>query len=143
MSRVEKAVTLFEKYNCAQSVFAACAAGDGLSEETCLAIAGPFGAGMGRRGEVCGAVTGALMAIGTRDGQGMVSDPAEARGPLYASVNRFAEAFKERNGSLLCRELTGCNLRTSEGQEEFKRRDLHHTLCRKIVAGAVELFEQR
>lgn len=143
MKEAEKAAVLFEKFNCAQSVFAACAPREGLSEEMCLAISGPFGAGMGRMGEVCGAVTGALMAMGVREGQEMVTNPADARGPLYARVNAFSAAFQERNGSLLCRELTGCDLRTPEGQAEFKARDLHHTLCKGFVISAVELLGEK
>lgn len=140
MSEAENAVILFDKFNCAQSVFAACGPCEGLSEQMCLAVAGPFGAGMGRIGEVCGAVTGALMVLGVRKGQEMATNPAQARGPLYAHVQALADAFEERNGSLLCRELTGCDLRTPEGQEQFKSRDLHHTLCKGLVSCAVELL---
>ena len=142
MSTVEKAVALFEKYNCAQSVFAACAPYDGLSEQTCLVLAGPFGGGMGRTGATCGTVTGALMVLGMRYGQAMATDPAQARGPLYDRVAAFMKAFQERNGGLTCRELTGCDLRTPEGHGEFKARDLHHTLCRNLVASAVTLLEE-
>ena len=141
MSQVERAVALFETYNCAQSVFAACGACGGMSEAACLVVAGPFGGGMGRMGETCGAVTGALMALGVRHGQGMATDPASARGPLYDRVAALAAAFRERHGSLTCRELTGCDLRTPEGQAKFKAGDLHHTLCQGLVASAVELVE--
>jgi C_GCAxxG_C_C family probable redox protein len=141
MSQVEKAVALFETFNCAQSVFAACGACEGMSEAACLVVAGPFGGGMGRMGETCGAVTGALMALGVRHGQGMATDPASARGPLYDRVAAFAAAFRERHGSLNCKELTGCDMRTPEGQAKFKAGDLHHTLCQGLVASAVELVE--
>ncbi len=142
MSKVEKAIALFEKFNCAQSVFAGCGPHEGMSEPMCLTVAGPFGAGMGRQGEVCGAVTGALMVIGVRYGQEMATDPAAGRGPVYARVKAFMDAFQKQHGGLLCRELTGCDLRTPEGQEQFKSCDLHHTLCRKLVADAVELLER-
>jgi len=143
MSNVEKAVALFETFNCAQSVFAACGAGEGMSEQACLVVAGPFGGGMGRMGETCGAVTGALMALGVRHGQEMATEPAKARGPLYVRVINFSAAFRERHGSLTCRELTGCDLRTPEGQAKFSAGDLHHTLCGKLVASAVELVEKQ
>ena len=141
MSNVDKAVTLFESFNCAQSVFAACGASGELSERACLVVAGPFGGGMGRMGETCGAVTGALMALGVRHGQEMATDPAHARGPLYVRVINFSAAFRERHGGLSCRELTGCDMRTPEGQAKFQAADLHHTLCRNLVASAVELVE--
>jgi C_GCAxxG_C_C family probable redox protein len=143
MSKVDQAVTLFERFNCAQSVFAACGPGEGLSDQMCLTLAGPFGGGMGRMGETCGAVTGALLVLGIRHGQEMATDPAQARGPLYQRVAALANAFRERNGGLTCRELTGCDLRTPEGQQQFKTRDLHHALCQKLVASAVTLLEEQ
>ena len=143
MSKVDKAIALFERFNCAQSVFAACGACEELSERMCLTLAGPFGGGMGRQGEVCGALTGALLGLGLQHGQAMATDPAAARGPLYERVARLTTAFRKRNGGLMCRELTGCDLRTPEGQEQFKARDLHHTLCQKLVASAVELLEEQ
>jgi C_GCAxxG_C_C family probable redox protein len=94
-------------------------------------------------GETCGALTGALMVLGVRDGQGMATDPAQARGPLYERIQQFVAEFRRRNGALTCRELTGCNLQTPEGQAEFKARDLHQTLCQKLVASAAELLESR
>jgi C_GCAxxG_C_C family probable redox protein len=142
MSEAEQAVALFEKFNCAQAVFGACGPREGMSEQMCLAVAGPFGGGMGRMGEVCGAVTGAFMVLGTRCKE-MATNPAEARGPLYERVNAFADAFRARNGSLLCHELTGCDLRTPEGQAQFKNRDLHHTLCQRLVTSAVELLQEK
>jgi C_GCAxxG_C_C family probable redox protein len=142
MSEAEKAVTLFDKFNCAQSVFAACGPREGIDQRTCLLVAGAFGGGMGRMGEVCGAVTGALMVLGTRCEE-MATNPEQARGPLYERVNAFADAFRARNGSLLCHELTGCNLRTPEGNAEFKSRDLHHTLCARLVKSTVELLGEK
>ena len=143
MSNVDRAVSLFASFNCAQSVFAACGPAEGLSEEMCLTLAGPFGGGMGRMGETCGAVTGALLVLGIRHGQEMATNPVQARGPLDERVATLASAFRERNGGLTCRELTGCDLRTPEGQGEFKTRDLHHALCQKLVASAVTLLEEQ
>lgn len=141
MSRVDDAVALFDRFNCAQSVFAACGAANGLDEKSCLIVSGAFGGGMARMGETCGAVTGALMALGVRYGEAMATDPDQARGPLYDRVSTFVDAFKARHGSITCRELTGCDLRTPEGRAQFSARDLHHSLCRNLVASAVELVE--
>jgi C_GCAxxG_C_C family probable redox protein len=143
MSKVDQAIALFDTFNCAQSVFGACGPCEGLNEQMCLTLAGPFGGGMGRQGETCGAVTGALLTLGVRYGQDMATNPTQARGPLYERVGKFAKAFRECHGSLTCRELTGCDMRTPEGQAQFKARDLHHTLCRKLVASAVKLVEEQ
>ncbi len=61
----QRAVEFFSlNYNCAQSVYAACATSEGMSEAQRLALAAPFGGGVARQGEICGALTGALLALG-------------------------------------------------------------------------------
>ena len=63
MSIKEKALELHKKgYNCAQAVIAACSDMTGLDEKTALAISAGFGGGL-RSGEVCGAISGAVMAV--------------------------------------------------------------------------------
>ena len=65
MKKSEKAVELFLKgYNCSQAVFGAFADALGVSEETAFKLAAPFGGGVGRLREVCGAVSGMLMVLG-------------------------------------------------------------------------------
>lgn len=136
-NRVEVAVEVFSRnYNCAQSVYAACGPTDGLSREQRLAIAAAFGGGIARQGEVCGALTGALMALGEANGEGMAADPVAGRAALYERAKQLTEAFRAAHGSIVCRELTGCSLETEEGQRSFKERDLHKTLCTKLVAFA-------
>ena len=74
MPHVEKSLKLFEsKFNCAQSVFASFSEELGLDEKQALKIGGCFGSGM-RKGEVCGACTGALMVLGLKYGQNEVGD---------------------------------------------------------------------
>ncbi len=64
MNRIEKSVELFNSgFLCSQAVFAAFSKDLGLSEEQALKIGACFGSGM-RKGEVCGACTGALMVLG-------------------------------------------------------------------------------
>ncbi len=103
----KKAEALFrEGYNCAQSVFGAFHEILGLDFETALKLAAPFVGGMGRLREVCGAVSGMLMAAGVRYGY---SDPTdgEAKKAHYALVQHLAHTFREQNHSIICRELLG------------------------------------
>jgi C_GCAxxG_C_C family probable redox protein len=135
----QRAVELFsQSYNCAQSVYAACATGDGLSEAQRLALAAPFGGGIARQGEVCGALTGALLTLGEAAGTAMAADPVAGRNTLYEQAKQLTEAFRSAHGSILCRELTGCSLDTEAGQRSFKERGLHVNLCTKLVAFAAE-----
>jgi C_GCAxxG_C_C family probable redox protein len=135
----QRAVKLFSRnYNCAQSVYAASAPGEGLSEAQRLALAAPFGGGVARQGEICGALTGALLALGEAAGEAMAADPVAGRNALYERARQLTESFRTAHGAILCRELTGCILSTEEGQHSFKERELHQNLCTKLVAFAAE-----
>ena len=98
---------LFEQgANCAQAVLGAYAEELGLSRETAMMLASPFGGGMGRMREVCGAVSGMLMVAGLKYGYADVKD-REAKKRTYRMVQELAGKFREENGSIVCRELLG------------------------------------
>ena len=138
MDQLERVLQLFhENYNCAQSVFAACAEDEGLGEAERLALASAFGGGMAGQGEVCGALTGALMALGAARGKELAADPVGARKALYEQARQITQSFRLAHGSILCRELTGCSLDTEEGHHAFQERDLRKNLCDKLVVFAV------
>jgi C_GCAxxG_C_C family probable redox protein len=141
MSKPDDAAGVFaDGFNCAQAVLAAFAPELGLERELALRVAGAFGGGMGRMGEVCGAVTGALMAIGLRHGKYRAEGNA-ARDKTYALVQEFARQFRERHGALRCRELLGYDLSTPEGRQAARDSGLHDTLCPQLVRGAAEIVE--
>jgi C_GCAxxG_C_C family probable redox protein len=96
------------------------------------------GGGVARQGEICGALTGALLALGEIEGKAMASDPVAGRDVLYARARELTEAFRTAHGAILCRELTGCALDTEAGQRAFKERGLHQNLCTKLVSFAAE-----
>src|SRR5574341_1082804 len=103
-----------EGFACSQSVFSAYAPLFGFDPELALRIAAPFGAGMGRLGEVCGAVSGAFMVLGLKAGNTLAQDqPSKQKS--YDLAREFAERFRARHGSILCRELLGCAIDTSDG----------------------------
>lgn len=95
---------------------------------------------MARTGETCGAVTGVLMVIGLRHGKTRKDDD-DARELTYALAQEFMDAFRERNGSLLCRALLGVDVSTPEGIAVVREQDLFRTLCPKFVKDAGELLE--
>ena len=105
MDHAEEAKRLFlEGYNCAQAVFCAFRDLTGLDIDTAARMASSFGGGMGRLREVCGAVSGALMALGMLRGYSVPRDPA-AKAAHYQRVQEFARRFREKNGTIVCREL--------------------------------------
>ncbi len=94
MTHIDKAKALFEqKFHCSQAVFAAFASELGISEEQALKIGACFGAGM-CKGEVCGACTGALMALGLKYGQSEIED-LESRWKTNDITSEFLENFRE------------------------------------------------
>lgn len=113
----------------------------GLDRETGLKIAGAFGGGMARRGETCGAVTGAFMVIGLKHGKTKPEDD-EARERTYRLVDEVVSRFKARNGAILCRELLGHDLSTEKGREAVAEKNLFVTLCPRFVQDASDILEE-
>lgn len=141
MKNVDHAASVFaDGYNCAQAVFSAVAPGLGLKEETAARIATPFGGGMARMGGTCGAVTGAFMALGLAHGNRRPAD-RETKEKTYAIALEFVRRFMERNGSITCRDLLGCDIGTHEGHERAKQQGLFDSVCAKLVKDAVEMLE--
>lgn len=93
-----------EGYSCAQSVLLAFCPETGLSKEQAAMLSAPFGGGMGRLREVCGAFSAALMVMGLLEGVA-APDDEQAKADQYAEVQRWAGVFEEQNGSIICREL--------------------------------------
>ena len=93
-------------YNCAQAVTLAFSDLLPLKEDMLLKMSSPFGGGMGRLREVCGAVSGMMMVLGAIEGY---ADPKakEEKADLYAKEQELAAAFREIYGSIVCRELLG------------------------------------
>ena len=101
-----KAAELFlGGYNCAQSVVVAFSDLTGLDKDFSAKFASSFGGGMGRMREVCGAVSGMLMVLGTLYGyDDTVEDDAQKK-QLYKDVQALAAQFREECGSIICREI--------------------------------------
>lgn len=144
MTVEEKAVlarSYFENgYNCAQSVLLAFCEETGLDQRTAAKLASPFGGGMGRLREVCGAVSGMLMAEGLLRGY---DDPKaqDQKAELYQEVRALAEEFKKKNHSMICRDLligvetTPGSVPEARTQDYYERRP-----CSAYVEDAARIF---
>jgi C_GCAxxG_C_C family probable redox protein len=142
MNRVERAVSCFkEGFTCSQAMLSTYGPQLGLNHELALKVSGAFGGGMARMGETCGAVTGAFMVIGLKHGNARVEDK-QAKERAYSLVKEFVDRFKSRNGSIVCRELLGCDISTPEGRDLAEEQNLFATLCPKFVQDAAEIIEQ-
>jgi len=128
-------------YNCAQSVLWTFAPRLGLNTDTALRIACGFGAGMGRRQEVCGAVTGGIMVLSLKYGRGEAQDRT-ATEETYAKTQELMWRFEAVLGSCNCRQLlAGCDLTTEGGRNEFKERDMLRQRCQPCVRTVCDILE--
>jgi C_GCAxxG_C_C family probable redox protein len=115
--------------NCSQAIFSAFASQFVLSDEAALKIASPFGGGIARQAEVCGALTGALMVIGLQRGNVTPVNKDET----YRIAEDFLKRFKERHGAILCRELIGYDISTSEGLQAARESKVFAAICPGLV----------
>ena len=141
MERSGKAKEYFaQKCHCSQAVLASFADEFGITEEMALRLGACFGGGM-RKGEVCGACTGALMALGLKYGMTAVGDTEQQ---LIADgyAKRFMTEFAKQNGSYLCRELLKCDLSNEEERQYAKEHGVIKAVCPKLIENAVILAEQ-
>ena len=142
INRIDSAVAAFtEGFSCSQAVFSAFAEEMGVDRTTALKISTAFGGGMAGMGLTCGAVTGALMAIGAEHGRTEAADDA-AKQKTYEISREFIRVFAERHGSIACRDLLGVDISTPQGREQAKANDLFKTLCPRLVADAVAILER-
>ena len=141
MTHKEKALEYFDrKFHCSQAVLAAFAPECGLTEEQALKLGACFGSGM-RKGEVCGACTGALMVLGALYGQ---YDKADLESRTRANeVNvKMMDGFAKVSGSYICNDLLNCDVSTPEGRHYCLDNNLFTEFCPKMVANAIDVLEQ-
>ena len=127
--------------NCSQAVLGVFSESAGLPQETAFRVAAGFGGGIGRTGGVCGAVTGAVMALGLLEPATDPRDPM-AKAHLYERVQAFLEEFGRIHGRLACKDLLGCDISTSEGFMEARNLGLLSSRCPEFVRTAAELLEE-
>ncbi len=142
-ARTETAAARFlSGYNCAQAVLCTFRDEAGLGEDLALKIPTGLGAGMGRKQEVCGAVTGGILVLGLRHGRGSTEDHS-ATEQTYLRTRELMDRFAAKHGSCLCRTLLqGYDLATEEGRQRAKADDMPNKVCRACVQTVVEVLEQ-
>lgn len=125
-------------FNCSQAVFSAHASQLGIDDEAALKLASPFGGGVAHQGNVCGAVTGALMALGLARGNAA----ADKKDETYRIAEDFLKRFRERHGTLLCRELIGHDISSPDGLQNARDTGVFKSICPGLVKDAAELVDQ-
>ena len=141
MNHVDKAQEYFRNnFNCSQAIFTTFATEVGLDEELALKIATQFGGGA-RKGEMCGAVSGALMVLGLKYGH-CHAENAEEKKKAYQIAEEFMNRFIEKKGTVVCRELLGYDLSKTEDMEKIKELNLFKTICPEMIRCATEIVDE-
>ena len=122
--------------NCAQAIFATYGPHVGLQKinnDLCMNIAAAFGGGINLTGNVCGAITGALMVLGLKYGKNFQE--------LILISNQLLDEFRALHGSIICRELIGHDLFGDENMSRAFKEDVSRK-CIKCVNDAAQLLEK-
>ena len=137
----KKAVDYYcSNFNCTQGVFTAYAVEYGIDEKLALKLATNFGGGA-RKGEMCGAVSGALMVLGLLYGHSE-SEDHETKARSYALSEEYMNRFIRENGSVVCRELLRYDLSKPEEREKIMEKNLFRTFCPEVIRSAVEILDR-
>ena len=142
-TRQELAVNYFSSgYNCCQSLVLAFADLLPANREMLSKIACSFGGGMGRLREVCGAVSGMGFVLGSMYGY---DDPKDIKSKTehYERIQEVSRRFEEKNGTIVCRELLGLNVK-HDNPTPAQRTDAYMKKrpCKELVGCAAEILEE-
>jgi C_GCAxxG_C_C family probable redox protein len=97
----------------------AVAESQGIESDLLPMIATGFCSGLARTGGLCGSLSGAIMGLNLLTGR---NEPDVSTEENYAMVNELIDQFVEQFGAINCKELTGVDLGTPEGQADFKEK---------------------
>jgi C_GCAxxG_C_C family probable redox protein len=126
-----------QHYNCAQSTFAPFAKRLGMDLDLAFKIATPFGGGMGHAGQICGAVSGALMAIGLA--RGITVYDRDQKYACYDLAKCFQTRFREVHHNLTCPGLLGYDIGNPQELALVREEGLFHSLCPQLVEDAARI----
>jgi C_GCAxxG_C_C family probable redox protein len=127
-------------FNCSQAVLAPFCEEYDLDTDIALKMA--CGLGMGcRSGELCGAVSGAVLVVGLKYGNDIESDSG-AKANCYARTSQFIGKFKNEHGSIVCRELLGYDKSDADGQEAIMNITRPGSICADLVESAAQILEE-
>jgi C_GCAxxG_C_C family probable redox protein len=108
----------------------------GVETDLVPRVATAFGGGIGGTGSACGALVGAVMAIGLRHGR---QQATERDSRAYTLTQDLRRRFEAEMGHVDCRDLTGMDLSTRQGVKDFYASDVPRRVCMPAVGTAYRL----
>lgn len=138
----DKAIANFRSgLNCAQAVITAYSDKLGFNNDLALSVACGFGGGMGRLQETCGAVTGSFMVMGIHT-CGKLMDNKARKEKTYSIIQEFSKRFMAVHGTMDCKTLLNCDLKTEAGHQFFKDNNLSQLVCEKCIANSIRILDE-
>ncbi len=125
-------------YNCAQAVLRAVLEDKGMFMDEFPYLAAGLGGGVSHQGDTCGAVTGAILAIGMIASQ-FALDVKGHKNRTYHHGEKFIAKFKDEFDTVLCRELTGLDISDPAELERGRKTGVFEERCPKFVKRAAVL----
>ena len=142
MTKSGEAVACFKGgFSCTQALLSSFSEELGMDRETACKVASGFGGGVGRTGNICGAVSGAILVIGLKYGKAIPENCAE-RDRTYELVQEFVREYTALHGSVNCTELLGYDLSNPEAYAEAQEKRVAAQKCPKLVEDAVLVLEK-
>lgn len=129
-----------EGFDCSQVVLSGVGEELGIEDTIAKKVSACFGGGM-FCGSTCGAITGALMAIGLKYGHSMPNTP-EVKNENIAKLMEFKERFLQKYDSLICKELLGYDISVPEEMEKIMEKKLLTTFCPRLVADVISTLKE-
>ncbi|MFZ5644917.1 MAG: C-GCAxxG-C-C family protein [Bacillota bacterium] len=137
----DKAAAMMKNgFLCSQAVFSTLGEQLGIDRSQAIKLATGFGAGISGRGEICGAVSGGIMALGLKYGndEKSVFDPGNKSFPF---TQELIEKIKVKHGCYTCKGLTGIDF-TPEGIKMFEEQNIAEKICINVIRDVVETVEE-
>jgi C_GCAxxG_C_C family probable redox protein len=141
-STENKAIASFKTgLNCAQAVLTAYSDDLNFDNDLALSISCGFGGGMGRLQETCGAVTGSFMVLSIYNSK-KFTDNKDKKEETYSMIQEFSNNFTSIHGSMDCKSLLNCDLKTKEGQQYIEENNLTEKVCEKCISDSIGIIEE-
>jgi C_GCAxxG_C_C family probable redox protein len=134
----EKALEYFNSHNCCQAVLRTVLEEKGLMFNEAVYVGSGFGGGISGRGEVCGAVSGAVMAIGLVN-KILHSDLAEHKKVTRETTKIFYERFEGIYGDSTCNGLIGIDRNDTDAKKKASEAGIYRENYPKFVRSAVNI----
>lgn len=129
-------------FSCSQMVFATLSEELGINREHALRLATGFGAGIAYQDDICGAVSGAILAIGLKHGNDEPSKVDLSNKALFLT-RELIQRIKAKHGSYKCKDLTGIDhTNLEEGMKLYQEQGIARKICRPIVIECIEIVEE-